>query len=187
MKSLPKTFATNKTIVDEYNLEESYEKFSKFQPTKRGRAKESFSNSKNSFMRAALDEIFGTDGSLCESWRVGLAIFDGCCYLCNEKLYTETGETVSNAEVQADHIVPPSHGGTASAGNLLAAHSTCNNRKSDTLIDDFLSDYPEQLEKVKNFQKFYDYIAPDAETFNEIQQLILEQWEDMKSRVRALK
>lgn len=187
MKSLPKTFVINQSIVDEYNLTDGYEKFSKTLPTKRGRAKESFSDSKNSFMRAALDEIFGTDGSLCESWRVGLAIFDGRCYLCNEKLYTETGEIIPNTVVQADHVVPPKHGGTSSAGNLLAAHSTCNNLKGDTLIEEFLSDQPEQLAKVKNFQKFYDYTVPDAETFNEIKELVSEQWEELKNRVRALK
>lgn len=187
MKSLPKTFTTNKSIVDEYNLEDNYKKFSKIQPTKRGRAKESFSDAKNSFMRAALDEIFATDGSLCESWRVGLAIFDGCCYICNEKLYDETGELLPNADAQADHIVSHKYGGTASAGNLLAAHRTCNNLKADTLIEEFLSDKPEQLAKVRDFQKFYDYTAPDAETFNEMKQLILEQWEELTSRIRALK
>jgi hypothetical protein len=55
------------------------------------------------------------------------------------------------------------------------------------LIEEFLSDKPEQLAKVRDFQKIYDYIAPDMETFKEIEQLILEQWEELKSRIRALK
>lgn len=187
MKSLPKTFTTNKSIVDEYDLEDNYKKFSKTPSTKRGRAKESFSDAKNTFMRASLDEIFGTEGSLIESWRVGLAMFDGCCYLCNEKIYSETGEPLSNADIQADHIVSHKFGGTASAGNLLAAHRICNNLKADTLIEEFLSDKPEQLAKVRDFQKFYDYTAPDMKTFKEIEQLISEQWEELTSRIRLLK
>lgn len=185
MKSLPTSFTTQTTIVNEYNMNENYCKFSNTKTTKRGGAKESFSDARNAFFRAMIDEIFASEGSLTEAWRVGLTIFDGRCYLCNEKLYDETGKPLPNADIQADHIVSHKYGGTASAGNLLAAHRTCNNLKADTLIEEFLNDKPEQLKKVRDFQKFYDYMPPDAATFNEIKQLILEQWEELTSLARG--
>lgn len=45
---------------------------------------------------------------------------EGICHLCN----------LPGAD-SADHIVPVSMGGAATAQNLLAAHRGCNSRRSD--------------------------------------------------------
>lgn len=186
MKTLSKSFTTNKSIVEKYNLNNRFETFSKVDPTKRGRARESMSNAKNLFIRAAIDKIFGSSADLREAWGVGISIFDGRCYICNEKIYTETGEIVSNAVIHADHIYPSSRGGTIRAGNILAAHSVCNNLKGDALVEDFLNDRPEQLAKVRDFQNFYNYSAPDPEDFQKKHKAIVEIYENMMSEVDAL-
>lgn len=188
MKSLTKLFATNKSIVTKYNLNNNFETFSKIKPTKRGAARESFSDVKNAFIRAALDKMFGSADSLTESWRIGQTIFEGRCYICNEKIYveTETGEIASNAVIHADHIYPSSRGGTIRAGNILAAHSACNNLKADTTIDEFFSDRPEQLTKIKDFQKLYNYSEPDPEIFEKKRQQIVKIFENAMSEIDRL-
>jgi hypothetical protein len=121
-----------------------------------------------------------------EAWRVGLAMFNGCCYLCNEPLYTETGETVSNVVIHADHIIPHNLGGTGSPGNLLAAHSTCNTNRGNTSIEEFFKNNPQQLKKVKDFQELYNYNPIDISVYNQIKEIVLEEFNITKNRIRGL-
>lgn len=53
----------------------------------------------------------------------------GVCYLCHEAF---SDDPLSGS---LDHVVPQSKGG-GDSGNLLAAHKTCNGRKSDRMPTD---------------------------------------------------
>lgn len=161
----PKMFSSYDEKVEKYNLKTNWFMYSNIKPPKRGGSRESVSDAKNIFMRASLDKIFSRPGSLRESWRVGVAMFDGGCYLCGKKIYDTNGNLKRGVIVQADHIIPPLLGGTISAGNMAPAHRECNDLKADTLVEEYLKDLPKQLERVKDFQEMYDYVAPDPELF----------------------
>ena len=130
----PKMFSSYDEKVEKYNLKTNWFMYSNIKPPKRGGSRESVSDAKNIFMRASLDKIFSRPGSLRESWRVGVAMFDGGCYLCGKKIYDTNGNLKRGVIVQADHIIPPLLGGTISAGNMAPAHRECNDLKADTLV-----------------------------------------------------
>lgn len=151
----------------------------KAKPSKRGGQKESLSDARNAFKRAALDKVLGTDKPLRSSWREAVILFHGCCYLCGERVYDDEGNPLPGSEIQADHIVPPSSGGTISAGNMAPAHRSCNDEKGDQDVEDFLMDRgrPDLLKTVTLFQKMYDYEPPALEVFQELNTQLDKIWE----------
>lgn len=186
ISATPKTLTDNKIIDEKYNLSKNWQKYSKIIPPKRGGSRESFSDAKNLFIRAALDITFSSKGSLRESWRVAVTMFEGNCYLCRETIYDETGSITSNGIVQADHIVSPAYGGTVTPGNMVPAHRKCNALKGDTLIEIFLKDYPERLEAISDFQKLYNYSPPAPEVFKKIIEEFSKIFDNAESAARSL-
>ena len=53
-----------------------------------------------------------------------------------------------NVSLEVDHIVPRSHGGSDSVSNLTLACHTCNQRKGNRPVEEFLHRKPEVLKKV---------------------------------------
>ena len=53
-----------------------------------------------------------------------------------------------NVSLEVDHIVPRSHGGSDSLSNLTLACHTCNQRKGNRPVEEFLHRKPEVLKKV---------------------------------------
>lgn len=51
----------------------------------------------------------------------------GICYLC--------GQPIDRSDVHFDHVIPLSKGGPHTSDNIRAAHSSCNLRKADKIID----------------------------------------------------
>lgn len=51
----------------------------------------------------------------------------GICYLC--------GQPIDRSDVHFDHVIPLSKGGSHTSDNIRAAHSLCNLRKADKIID----------------------------------------------------
>lgn len=182
----PKMFSSYDEKVEKYNLKTNWFMYSNIKPPKRGGNRESVSDAKNIFMRAALDKIFSRPGSLREAWRVGVAMFDGGCYLCGKKIYDTKGNLKRGVSVQADHIIPPLLGGTISAGNMAPAHRECNDLKADTLVEEYLKDLPKQLEKVQDFQEMYGYVAPDPELFAATLVTLSDTWDSTVGIVDAL-
>lgn len=166
-------FLKTTNLFKKYDLNKNWEVFSKIAAPKRARGRESMSDVKNSAVRAFFDATFITKGSLSESWKISLALFEGCCYICNEQLYdVETGVSIENAEIQADHIIATDLGGTIAAGNIAAVHRKCNQLKSNENVETYLHNQPEQIQKIHDLQKFYDYSVPDRKTVTAIQRLI---------------
>lgn len=182
----PKMFSSYDAKVEKYNLKTNWFMYSNIKPPKRGGSRESISDAKNIFMRASLDKIFSRPGSLRESWRVGVAMFDGGCYLCGKKIYDTTGNLKRGVVVQADHIIPPLLGGTISAGNMAPAHRECNDLKADTLVEEYLKDSPKRLERVKDFQEMYGYVAPDPELFSATLVQLSDIWDLTVGQVDAI-
>lgn len=153
----PKKFEEHKDIADKYNLWESFPKFSKVNPPKRGRQKEALSDARNSFRRAHLDKKYSSDESIRESFRVGVALFEGRCYISGDKLYNDDdGSKVDDVSIQADHVISSLYGGVGSAGNILPASTKSNNDKGDVSLEE-LNISAEDKEKIKDFQKLYGY------------------------------
>lgn len=166
-----KALLMNTDIVTKYDLKNKWEKYSKIVSPKRGRQRESISDVKNKAIRALLDLIFGTPGSLKEAWIVGVSIFDGNCYICDELIYDADGQLLENVSVQADHIVPPIAGGTISAGNMIAAHRVCNNQKGNADFEEFLKSSPDKIQKIRDYQNLYNYEKPNAEVLKKVLEL----------------
>lgn len=186
VKPEPESFTTYDEIVQKYNLKKNWLMYSNTTPPKRGGGRESFSDAKNVFIRASLDKIFSAEGSLREAWRVVVAMFDGNCYLCEEPIYNSMGKLLPGVTVQADHIIPPSSGGTISAGNMAPAHPACNDLKGDESVEDFLKDHQKRLEKILDFQKMYRYNAPDLELFQETLIEISEIWDSLVAKINTI-
>ena len=53
---------------------------------------------------------------------------NGICGICGQPMSLEE-------EIHVDHIIPKSRGGTDNINNLQAAHSLCNLKKSDQIIE----------------------------------------------------
>lgn len=161
----------------------------KVKASKRGRSKESFGDAKNSFMRAALDRVLGTDGNLADAWRIAATKFYGCCYLCGERIYDKNGEQIPGSEIQADHIVPPKMGGTISAGNMAPAHRWCNDDKGDTPVEEYLTakGRPDLLKLVHEFQQEVGYEPPPIEVVVQVQEELEALWSEMEGLTRNLR
>lgn len=160
--------------------------YSNTTPPKRGGGRESFSDAKNIFIRASLDKIFSAEGSLREAWRVVVAMFNGGCYICGQPIYNSLGQLLPGVTVQADHIIPPSAGGTISAGNMAPAHPPCNDLKGDEDVEVFLKDHPDRLQRIRDFQKMYGYTAPDLELFKDTLVEISEIWDSIVAKVNVI-
>ena len=96
-------------------------------------------------------------------------------YEVRNYLYEKYGRkcVYCDAEVdrmELDHIVPRSKGGSDRVSNLAPCCHKCNLEKGNMLIDEFLKDDPERLEKIKNQMK-----APlkDATAMNVVRPAIL--------------
>lgn len=130
----------------------TYAQFHRMSIQKRGKSKESLSDAKNMLRRALADQVLDTEkASMSEAYRVGTALFDGCCYLCGKPL--EDGER----GVQADHVVSHLKGGYGAAGNMLPAHAECNDKKSDEMYEDTVYYNPENFEKILKFREAYNF------------------------------
>lgn len=186
VKPVPKNFTEFDEIAQKYNLQANWLMYSNVTPPKRGGSRESISDAKNIFVRASLDKIFAAPGSLREAWRVVVAMFDGCCYICGEPVYNSLGAAIPGVVIQADHIIPPSSGGTISAGNMAPAHRECNDLKGDTLVEEYLKDSPERLERIYDFQKMYNYVAPDIEVFKSALVEISQIWDHTVMQINDL-
>lgn len=185
-KPVPKNFTEFDEIAQKYNLPANWLMYSNVTPPKRGGSRESISDAKNIFVRASLDKIFAVQGSLREAWRVVVAMFDGGCYICGNPVYNSLGAPIPGTVIQADHIIPPCAGGTISAGNMAPAHRECNDLKGDTLVEEFLKDSPERLEKIHDFQKMYNYKAPDLELFKSTLIEISQIWDSTVMQISGL-
>ena len=130
-----------------------------FDAPKRGKSRESMSDAANMLARAMRDAAFASSDSLLEAWRFAIELFERNCYLCGKPAYTKTGKPIG--QIQADHIVAPSRGGSGSAGNMAPAHRQCNDLKADTPVEIVLKDKPELLHKVRIFQGIYGYQPAD--------------------------
>lgn len=56
----------------------------------------------------------------------------GLCHLCGETMAISQERCEDDAFATFDHIVPRSHGGTASQENLRLAHKRCNVKRGNT-------------------------------------------------------
>lgn len=186
VKPEPESFSTYDEIVQKYDLKKNWLMYSNITPPKRGGRRESFSDAKNIFIRASLDKIFSAEGSLREAWSVVVAMFNGGCYICGQPIYNSLGQLLPGITVQADHIIPPSAGGTISAGNMAPAHSACNDLKGDEDVEVFLKEHPERLQKIRDFQQMYSYKAPDLELFKDTLVEISEIWDSIVSKVNVI-
>lgn len=158
-------------------------------PSKRGKSKESFSDSRNGFIRAAFDKVLGTNKNLSESWRGAVIQFHGCCYLCGKRIYDNNGYPIPGSEIQADHIVPPKNGGTISAGNMAPAHRYCNDDKGDTPVEIYLLEKgrPDLLKLVKGFQKEFGYTPPPQPIVDLLQEEVNRIWQEAEEKVVGLR
>lgn len=120
-------------------------------PPKRAKSRESSSNAFNSLRRSSMDQLAETDYSLMEAWRYGCLLFNYTCYICDG--------VVENGKVQADHVIPPRHGGSGNAGNMLPVHSKCNTLKGDTHPDLLFKRDPVKLEKLEHLRRRYEFRA----------------------------
>lgn len=62
------------------------------------------------------------------------------CAYCNAR----------NIPLEIEHVVPKSKGGSNSVSNLVIACRSCNEKKSNLSIDQFLKGKPERLKKIKS-------------------------------------
>lgn len=162
----------------------------KVKPPKRAASKISLSDIKNDFRRAAIDSLFESEHSLRAAWRAALKHFDGLCYLCGKSVYDRrTGEELGTGDMKAsaDHIIPPGQGGITAAGNLAPAHLKCNNARGHTPLEQYLAGNTEMLNRVRNFQKKYQYKPLTPEQLKEINDSFEMIWEGMKAQLNVLK
>lgn len=132
---------------------------------KRGRAKESFSDVHNSLKRAMIDCAFASSVSMTAAFKLGVKMFDRNCYICEEPIYDENYKALVSG-IQADHIIPPSLGGSGSAGNLLPAHNYCNDAKGDQDFKAYFKARPDTIAKIEKFQDLCQYKPASKKQLN---------------------
>jgi 5-methylcytosine-specific restriction endonuclease McrA len=128
--------------------------FVALKPPKRGGSRESIPTAANALRRGYIDQVAATDESLRAAWRYGCYLFNNCCYICG--LPFAEGEYA-----QADHVIPPELGGSTNAGNMLPAHSVCNDLKGNASPDEHFADRPSTLALLHHYRAKFNY-APDA-------------------------
>ena len=127
--------------------------FVALKPPKRGGSRESIPTAANALRRGYIDQVAATDESLRAGWRYGCYLFNNCCYICG--LPFAEGEYP-----QADHVIPPELGGSTNAGNMLPAHSVCNDLKGNAAPEDYFADKPSTLALLTHYRTKFNY-QPD--------------------------
>lgn len=151
---------TNERLDEALSLVAARGAFSDFvalKPPKRGGSRESIPNAANSLRRGYIDQVAATDESLRASWRYGCYLFNNCCYICG--LPFSVGE-----HPQADHVIPPELGGSTNAGNMLPAHSVCNDRKGNSSPEEYFSEDPHTLALLQHLRAKFNY-SPDPSLY----------------------
>lgn len=182
----------------EFNRDQfpKYDHINDIVPPKRGGTTESFSDAKNMFLRASKDALLGVreEIGLRESWRNGVRLLEGKCYLCGKPLYDlASGKAIESTDrgdsIEADHIVDPSVGGTISPGNMLAVHRRCNNDRGNRPIEEYLTSVGREsiIPLVRKFQSDNNYSAPSEELVEKRNEQLTQLWDEMLDKVKTLK
>lgn len=135
-----------------YSAPEEFGEFSALKPPKRGGSRESIPTAANALRRGYIDQVAATDESLRAAWRYGCWLFNNKCYICGEGF--KEGEYP-----QADHVTPPELGGSTNAGNMLPAHSVCNDLKGNSSPEDYFKDKPQVLALLRHYQEKFNFVA----------------------------
>ncbi|MGH7182639.1 MAG: HNH endonuclease [Nitrospiraceae bacterium] len=72
-------------------------------------------------------------------WMGMIQLFENKCAYCHEIMEVPT----------QDHVIPLSKGGTHTYDNIMQACMSCNQRKKDRSLDDFLADPNRKMPKRK--------------------------------------
>lgn len=155
--------------LKEFNItREEYDNMKKKSIPKRGKQRESFSDTTNLFNRAAFDEVGklskpeNAKYSLTEAYTMGRLLFEDNCYIC--------GQPLTNTGIQSDHIISAEHGGFGGPGNLLPTHTSCNDMKGNKLYEELECANTQTSRKLKAFQEMYEWTPLSKEVMNKIEE-----------------
>lgn len=88
------------------------------------------------------------------------------CAYCNK--------VIPMNERTSDHIIPKSANGQTEVNNIVICCQDCNGLKGNTLINDFLEEYPEKAKCFYNYLNMIDYQIGNSEYSDAVSEVLSE-------------